>query len=218
MSWNDKKPRRHNGKLDRNITREFVRKSEMQLGDRYEDAIKLGSYRNVFYNILCTEGLCPLELSLILWGNQFTFFTKQAISKNFYAGPQSIVENTLSLIEKGYIDEYSPRQEIKMEIDKGNYISTEEVMIRARYHLTRRGTQLCNMIADQFKDGVVDAFEREGRDYDAGQRFIGGLYGRPIPPKRKTPSDYQMKKVKLTAAEMIREREARQKIERGEVD
>ena len=49
-------------------------------------------------------------------------------------------------------------------------------------------------------------------------RFIGGLYGRPIPPKRKTPSDYQYKKTKITAADMIREREARQKIERGEVD
>jgi hypothetical protein len=74
------------------------------------------------------------------------------------------------------------------------------------------------MIADEFKDGVVDAFEKEGRDYDGMHRFIGGLYGRPIPPKRKTPSDYQYKKTKITAADMIREREARQKIERGEVD
>lgn len=215
MSWNNKKPRRHNGKFDKKLTREFVRKTEDQLGQRYKSSILLGSYRNIFYNIMSSEELSVLELSILLWGNQYQFFTRKALLNHFYAGIDGVNDNLKSLRDKEYIKEYAPKQEVQMTLDKGTYKSTEDVYILARYHLTRRGTQLCNMIIDEIDSGLVDAFNREDRDYDGKERYIIGLYKKPKPNIRVTPARYRKEKDTRTKVDLLVERLAeKSRIER----
>lgn len=168
---------------DRNkkkVRREFLLKEPSKLGERKEKAYILSNFRNMMYNTMEVKGLTINELSIVMWAYPYTFFSREALIERCRIGIRGTQETISGLMEKGYIDVYAPDQMVLEDVvvksrleGMSDYIEQKKVRQPARYRLTRKGTQLCNMIIDEIDQGIVNAFEYETREAVESMKFIG---------------------------------------------
>lgn len=164
-------PKNKTGRNLKKTAREFHLKSKSDIGeDRYNNVLILSNYRNIFYNTLEIENLTVSELSLILWANAYHFFSREAVIKNLRIGINNVNKTVKSLMDMGYMEEYSPKQTIQVEVQKksnlGDWTYTETVdkVMAPRYRLRMAGTRLANRVADAISEGVIHSFAYETRE------------------------------------------------------
>lgn len=149
----------HNGKNKGKLKRLFLPKKDEELGDRLFIANVAASFRNVVYDTMEDRGLSAGEISILFYGYLNVFFSKSALIEQTRVGAGGIYKNINNLLEKGYIDEYSPLQyleedvEVYSELLERSYIERKEVAVEAKYKLAKKGSFLVGKMLDKLSSG-----------------------------------------------------------------
>ena len=153
------------------LTREFLLKSDAQLGEKKETAYFLSSYRNIFYNVLeKNKDISVLGLSILLWAYPYTFFSMNAIRDRCRVGTANLRSIVRQLENEGYIEQYSKSFYMTQETNKYSdimdmsYTIEEEVKIPPRWRVAVKGTRLVNKIINEIDSGLISSVEWEKRE------------------------------------------------------
>ena len=129
----------------KNLTNKYALKDPKYLED-VGTAKLLAFYRNLVYNLSDDyEELTPVRISILFWGYMYRFFTRTVLLNTLRIGINSHKGDFYSLIENGYIEEYSPRQKYTAFESKPSsagdwtYQAEVEKTLSPRYTLSLKG-------------------------------------------------------------------------------
>lgn len=167
---------RKNDIYDNTLKREFVIREDLKELNNYEIMIAMTNYRNLFYNFMDKLDLTSNELSLILFAYPYRFFSREAMKQRLRMSVASSRKALLSLIDKGYVMEYSARQIIESEIYREsevcNYIETVDKVLAPRFALTSYAKRYCTNFFREVTEGIVAGYPFDERFDNEKYRFI----------------------------------------------
>lgn len=148
------------------IKRELLAKPKKDFSKKveYDEWLLLTNYRNHLYNE--TDKIrsdhpefTPLKLTFMIWCYGHDFFSYKGALKNFRGGFEFIREGIPYLKRIGFLDIYSPKQLIEIDVQKDGYVSVEEGYLKERLHLTLKGKRIVEQFFNTIHKVRADDYE-----------------------------------------------------------
>lgn len=164
------------GKRDDTLRREFAIRKDFKDHPLYSTAVVVTNYRNLFYNFSDRLSLTPSEVSVLLFAFPYRFFSREALKQRLRMGDKTAKASVASLIDKGYITNYSDLQIIEdtiyRESEVCNYTETIDKVLAPRLCLTYYGKKTCNDFFAEITKGVIAGYPYDERFDNKGYRFL----------------------------------------------
>lgn len=154
----------HKKNPKKNLLNEVAPHPKSKMGDDYGLYMILANFRNALYNTydeFKDEGLTPQKINIIIWAYPYRFFTYNGMINELRIGSQNIRKDITLMKKKGWIEEYSPRQnyEFSERRDKWGdgkefYYEVVSKTLAPRYCLTAKGRRFAEKFASLFKKDI----------------------------------------------------------------
>jgi len=162
--------RTSDGKNKKKLPMEFLLKEKDQLGDKINTIYALSSFRNVVYNMMEKHDLTANEVSIIMWGYPYKFFSREAMVDRLRIGRVHSRGLLNGLVDKGFLDQYSDGFWMEQEEDKYSevmdytYTEANDRYIAPRYRLAKKSIRLMNEVINEVHERFVRAFPWDTRN------------------------------------------------------